>query len=205
MIEGETNCKSSSTSAPKSSSSASISSEPSSLSVLGSASKSTWSSAESTLLGSSSLGFWSSGSWGFALLGESFDLQEVFGIYVEDLVRLEWWWINSFSWFNAEIEVTDGAKNLIDSTDFGLVFEVDSSVEFGKSRHISALDNELVFASVLVCSIRNDKSRWSLVNLSEVTSSTSAPSPSTSLTTSLPESSSWVIALILFTHDLIYV
>ena len=198
--------KSSATSASESASSASISSKSTSLSVLRSGSESAllWSATESALLWSASestLGLWSSGSWGFAFLGESVHLQEVFWVDVQDLVLLERWGIDTFGGFDAEVEVTDRAEYLVNSTNLGLVFEINAPVEFGKSRHISTLDNELILASMQEGAIRDDKGGRSLIKLPEVsTSSSSAASWATSLSSSLPKSATSVIALEFSTH-----
>lgn len=109
--------------------------------------------------------------------------------------------IDSFSWFNAEIKITNWTKNLIYTSYFRFILKINSSIEFRKSCHICTFNYKLIFTSMHKCSIWNYKCRWSLILLSKITSSTS----SSSTTTSKVTLSSIVVTLKLFTHFIIII
>lgn len=114
-------------------------------------------------------------------LGEAIGGEQVFGSHVEDLSLLEAGRIDAFSWLDAEVEGIEGAEDLINGADFGLVFEVDAAVELGEATHIGALDHELVLGFVEECAIGDDVRGRALIETTPVVieGSTTTSSPST--------------------------
>lgn len=92
----------------------------------------------------------SSGSLGPGCLGpgEFVGGEEIFGVHEEDLSLLEVLGIDSINRLDAEEEGVEGAEDLVDGADLGLVLEVDSAVELGEAGHIGALEDKTVLRLV---------------------------------------------------------
>ena len=90
-------------------------------------------------------------------ISEAISCQQILGIHVEHLVLFEVFGIHSLSWLYTEIKCTKGTKYLVDRSYFGLVLEVNASVKFRETRHISAFDHKVVLGFVEEGTIGNDE------------------------------------------------
>jgi hypothetical protein len=95
--------------------------------------------------------------------GEAVGREQVLGCHVEDLSLLEAGRVHALRRLDAEVEGVEGAEDLVDGADLGLVLEVDAAVELGEATHVGALDHELVLGLVQEGAVRDDVGGRTLV------------------------------------------
>ena len=76
--------------------------------------------------------------------------EKIFRSHVKHLSLLKAARIDSFGWFNTEVEGVEGTENLIHNTYFGLILQINRPIKLGEPAHVRALHHEAALRAVHV-------------------------------------------------------